>query len=750
MKSKYRALFVGFAEATQTSTSATLRDMLDGVGETLLDFADKAENARGRQGFFDADVALKKGRRRIQQGFEERVRKGFESFVTEQTMPSQGRDAEEMSLVDKDSFEDNLAVQIVASRVSRKCHSELFALKRRLAVINQGVKIEEQDLPGGPYHLAQSFAESLDGLPIEKRIKLILHALFHKRIMRDVEVLYRDFNAQLIEAGVLPYFRPGPEQSERYHRPTRAADEKTGKKVSQRASSPQTGRAQGTASAPSESAPSCSGGLSETVLRDVLELMGRRTVGSAGANPYLTPSGGPALPAEQIAGAIGKAQSQAVSPAMAVRDAALVQLDVDSALMARVGEALSRERELIMDLTGRDKLRTIDSDTIDLVGMLFEYMLGVEELPNVVKALLSHLHTPYLKLAILDQSFLDSRDHPARTLLDRMIEAGSSLVVETDLRRGIYPGLRDTVNRIVSDFKDDTSLFAELLDGFSRRVGRLKDQTKISERRAQQAEQGRQQLKRAQQDATDELKRLVGDEYLPQVVADFLRGFLAERLTLILLRGSQPQGSSDWSKTTGLARVLIEVSGRKGLANWRANRAKLAGLRKVIAAEPKLLGSYYSRQVERLLGWLAEVEHQGATPKSMQQLVAPDPAGSTEPVRDGRAPFSPEQRAMAERLEEVKFGTLFELKLDGEDSKRRLRLSWYNPTTTRYLFVNQDGGTAAVKDLASLAAELASGDARIITLPGQAFVERALHAIRDRFGRQSSETTDQDGMQSRR
>jgi len=47
-----------------------------------------------------------------------------------------------------------------------------------------------------------------------------------------------------------------------------------------------------------------------------------------------------------------------------------------------------------------------------------------------------------------------------------------------------------------------------------------------------------------------------------------------------------------------------------------------------------------------------------------------------------------------------------------------------------------------VKDLASLAAELASGDARILTLPGQAFVERALLAIRDRLGRSPSKTTE--------
>ena len=147
-------------------------------------------------------------------------------------------------------------------------------------------------------------------------------------------------------------------------------------------------------------------------------------------------------------------------------------------------------------------------------------------------------------------------------------------------------------------------------------------------------------------------------------------------------------------------------------------------------------------QVELLLSWLEEVQHQGATARSLEQLVAPEPGESADKGKGVRLPLSPKEQAMVERLHEVKFGTLFELTPEGADSKQRLRLSWYNPTTSRYLFVNQDGGTAAVKDLATLAAELASGDARILTLPGQAFVERALHAIRDKLGRSSSKTTE--------
>ena len=52
--------------------------------------------------------------------------------------------------------------------------------------------------------------------------------------------------------------------------------------------------------------------------------------------------------------------------------------------------------------------------TIDLVGMLFEYMLSDEHLPDSVKALLSYLHTPFLKIAFIDKDFFEQPEHPAR------------------------------------------------------------------------------------------------------------------------------------------------------------------------------------------------------------------------------------------------------------------------------------------------------------------------------------------------
>ena len=70
--------------------------------------------------------------------------------------------------------------------------------------------------------------------------------------------------------------------------------------------------------------------------------------------------------------------------------------------------------------------------------MLFEYMLNDPVLPAVAKALISHLHTPYLKVAIIDRRLLTDSNHDARQLLDSLVEAGSHWIDERNLKRGIY------------------------------------------------------------------------------------------------------------------------------------------------------------------------------------------------------------------------------------------------------------------------------------------------------------------------
>jgi hypothetical protein len=148
----------------------------------------------------------------------------------------------------------------------------------------------------------------------------------------------------------------------------------------------------------------------------------------------------------------------------------------------------------------------------------------------------------------------------------------------------------------------------------------------------------------------------------------------------------------------------------------------------VIRDERQLFGSHYNRQVEDLVEWLASARKGTA---AGPDLVRTAGAGAQPQRPPAPARPSPEEAAAAERLKGVEFGTWFELRPDGEERPRRVKLSWHNPTTARYMFVNQDGVTAAVKEAPALIRELARGETRIVSLPERPFVERALQTVRN-------------------
>src|SRR5690606_4912333 len=98
------------------------------------------------------------------------------------------------------------------------------------------------------------------------------------------------------------------------------------------------------------------------------------------------------------------------------------------------------------------------ADTVDLVGAIFRYMLDEPKLADVVKSLLSHLHTPYLKLALIDPSLLEDQNHVARQLLDRMADYGARWVTD-ERERVVLPKLREMVETLLRGFVDDVTIF---------------------------------------------------------------------------------------------------------------------------------------------------------------------------------------------------------------------------------------------------------------------------------------------------
>ncbi|HAB85132.1 MAG TPA: DUF1631 domain-containing protein, partial [Pseudomonas sp.] len=74
--------------------------------------------------------------------------------------------------------------------------------------------------------------------------------------------------------------------------------------------------------------------------------------------------------------------------------------------------------------TGKSRVvGEIDDDVINLVSMLFEFILDDRTLPDSLKALIGRLQIPLLKVAVIDKTFFSRGSHPARRLLNEIASA---------------------------------------------------------------------------------------------------------------------------------------------------------------------------------------------------------------------------------------------------------------------------------------------------------------------------------------
>ena len=112
-----------------------------------------------------------------------------------------------------------------------------------------------------------------------------------------------------------------------------------------------------------------------------------------------------------------------------------------------------------------------DDRLINFVSLLFEYIIDDHILPAAVRALLSRLQIPILKLARTDDLFFRQRTHPARRLLNGLATVGMELSDEA-IERGdpVFSRMENIVDRLITQFDDDAGVFNVVFHDFEDSV----------------------------------------------------------------------------------------------------------------------------------------------------------------------------------------------------------------------------------------------------------------------------------------
>jgi hypothetical protein len=732
-------LLVAVREMTLKATANLVAELLDNVDDTLFDLAEKAESNASQTEYFDGMRETRKMRPRIERLFGERVTRGFADFAAgRQPKGSEAQRAfsasGELSLVDDRELEESLAVSSMVAKADGRLSSALVALNQRLSVLSGGRSTTNTNNPLGPGALTEAFREALGELTeVNIRVRLIILKMFERYVLKALDTLYHDVNVRLVQAGVLPQLRH-PNVVRRH--------------------------------ASAGPAPRIAGGAAEAAAiggaTDYLadpadelhsELMQRLTSLLASRRQHVYGDGGlsaqggsglASLTPAELLGALTLLQGESRPlPAMPAATDTTAAID----MVQRLKDELMLQ---IQRLSGQAKAHVSgsDEDTIDLVGMLFEYILQDHTIPAPMQVLLARLQIPYLKVAILDRRMFAHATHPARKLLDQLADAAKGWSEESDRDHRLFAKVKSVVETLLQDFDDDIGVFERQLAEFTQFAEQNRKRAELAESRATEAARGRERLQDARRRAAQEILSRISGRNLPTLLRGVLTRPWANYLVLIVLR--QGVESPEFRAAVHFVDDFVAtIDPPRGDAERMQYKNALASIEKHLRAGLTTV-AFQEPDIDRLLGELWKFWRQQLgepAPAAPAEEPALDPAAvlgvnaDAQPAITDAAPDADDDLDSGEMSVDVDADTLQAVRdlkvgswvefVDDTGTRERAKLSWISPISGKYLFVNRRGLKVADRTAVQLASELLSGRAMI--LEEVPLFDRALDAIVDRL-----------------
>ena len=747
MQANRRKILAEWDDEVTQSLIEGFRQLFVSSSQVLLEFADAAENNRLQRLFFDAQREFYLKEEAMVGEFERGLRANLSSFAgTPANKKPPGADT--LSLVEVEDYERSLALETIAKRMVDKNLGELHALAQRLSALLGGRPLSMEQIPANPMQIIRLFDPASRKLEVEKEVRLVFYTLFDRYVMSRLGKLYKALNGRLIDIGILPnikfdYQRHGsgsgsaePDSTAQIP-PGTSEDPAAGGPDPLAGATPEAYQPGDTAQPLRPATPTSA----ETLSAISSLLMAKRQKQAASEPPLQT-----SVPISPTAANVGAAIAdvrvlqEAPHPIPLPSGAPGLKVAVDPALLLKVKKALEKQRRIIKSLVGKDKLERKEEDVIDIVGMLFEAMLNEKLLPNVVKTLLSHLHTRYLKIAVQSPDFLDNTSHPARRLFERMLDAGIRWVREDNLRAGIFPQLQNIVTEILRHEDLDEEFLLEQIALLDKAEEKLEQQSTAAEDRTLEAERGRARLDQAK----DLVKKTVDDMSSDIEVAPQVRGFLsttyADYLTLLLLRNDLDTESDAWNTaySVGEALVAAAVYSAKGQALGQEVRNDLV---KRLDETVGSLIPHHAQNIRRVVEALgpsaaektpAAEEASGTTPPpaaaAMETPAEAGPEAQSEEEIEPQVPVTADDQKVADKLMR-EAGNWFVMHNE-ERGEQAVKLLWVNPHTRNMLFVDQHGAKVALMPAATVAHRIRDGSVRPMRQETSSFVSRSLRRIR--------------------
>lgn len=487
--------------------------------------------------------------------------------------------------------------------------------------------------------------------------------------------------------------------------------------------------------------------------------------GNAGLSPELPRSAWGALApagqhiATQVKAFLHRLGVGAASDSQAVPSHAAAQQTPDPALLNYLGEmqagsdaqssrfaflqpqnAEHGHHNVLRQIRDQEEIRRapeLDRTTVDALAEVFDYVFADQAIPMQMKVVIGRLQIPVLRAAMIDRDFFLRTDHPARQLVDTLASSSVTWTPDKGEQDPLYMRIEQTVQRVLTEFEDDLTLFSILLAEFTEFLFESEQQVQLQITPVVTQESDKEALDAALAQADEAVHARISalPDALP--LAPFLTPFLTTQWREVLAKAwiQEAQAPGRWeSALRTMDRLIWSTQPKTTTEDRRDLVALLPELVRTLNAELDAIewsGEPRATFTRRLISTHMLAIRMKAQPPEDTQNAALEARAGQEALQalDQRRSTQLSAHNLSEMDEFdasaqlLTRGVWFEASLNGA-AAYRCRLSWVSPMRTRFLFTNRDGFDAFVRNENEVAAMLRQG--QLTQLEQAPIVGRAL------------------------
>ena len=740
-------IYITFSKAIKTSIVSCYETLDD----TLFDLAEKADNNQKQSLYFESMRTIRQQRKKLITTFFSSIKSTFLSYkkqdfdyFSENTGYNPKIKSLSLSLIDEKELDETLATTNLINKSEMAYHRQLFALKKRFTALSQFDKeISTNQIPISPFVIVNSFAKSIKSLDTDVTLKLIIYKLFERTVMGQLLSSYQQINDLFSTAGVIPEISYNIGRNSPSQLSAVAAPKPNNTEISNN-SDVETGTNLPPTQQNQNHQQEALVDSNYQLISQLFNTNRQESQEGSNKNPQNTNSGN--ADSNQF---FQQAPVQNIDLSSMMNALSILQGDVFKNIPinetskqspTEIKDALIKQLHKLDDQTKDQKVRQKDEDTIDLVGMLFQFIVDDRNLPDAIQVILVKLQIPYLKIALQDRNLFATKTHPARVLLDKMSIASIGWTQESDHKNLFINKIEDISKSILNleDYQEE--MFLNLIKEFDKFSDKLKKKSEVIQKRTKEKSLGQDKIAQAKKRSAQLLIDKMTNKQMPILIRNVLLGEWSNVLILMHLR-HDPESDEFLEKIKFVDNIIEYSSPKTGTIIEKRDIEDVSNLYKkglaLVAFNPK----EQIDKIDELVKCLSEIHDlSNENIPSNVDIIAPEDILKLSDIKneeheivdfieDILTPKDVEEEIVedkySEQISQLKTGDWLEFIRNGKNI--RAKLSWISPITGKYLFVNSRGLKITDKTKSALVNGLKEKNIRI--LQQVALFDRALSAI---------------------